>query len=114
MCSERSSLYSRSVLMLPDPTIAAVTVPSDTTYLLRELQTDRTESGELGMESISGTRVDGARAGTGQDHIARLQPHSEARDLAGQPRHRDDGIAEHRIAAAFGDDLTVAGEHRVD
>src|SRR3546814_12589143 len=79
-----------------------------------ETQTDRTEPGELGMEVVTGASVDGTGAGTGQHDVAGLEPHTEARDFAGQPGDRDHRDAEHRVAAALGDDLTVAGQDRVD
>src|SRR5690606_2772331 len=134
--------------MLPEPTMAAVTVPFDDTasssgcaelvvsmlggpgFLVElqawsnprpgrisglvEFQTDGTESGEFGQEVVAGAGVDGAGAGAGQHDVALLQPHAEGGDLARQPGHRDHRVAEHRVAAALGDDLAVAGEHRVD
>ncbi|SIN00862.1 Uncharacterised protein [Mycobacteroides abscessus subsp. abscessus] len=45
--SERCNLYSRSVLMFPEPTIATDAFDATISPLL-ESQSDRTKSGELG------------------------------------------------------------------
>src|SRR5260370_19516488 len=62
--SERRSLYSRSVLILPDPTMATVALDGMDTPLL-ERQPDGPEAGELGDEVVAGTGVDGPGARTG-------------------------------------------------
>src|SRR5690348_2616616 len=95
--------------MLPEPTMAAFTQSP-----LFELQVDRTKSGELGVELVAGTCVDGARAGTRQHDVARQQPDTERRDLPGEPRHRDRRVAQHRVPAALGDHLAVAAQRGRD
>ena len=69
---------------------------------------------EVGEKLVSSAGVDRSRARSGKHHVALSQPYPEAFHLAGQPRHRGDRIAQHRVAAALGDDLAVAGQHRVD
>ena len=112
--SERSSLYSRSVLMLPDPTIATdFFCAMDVSSYSNDSRTEPSPA-KSATKSSPGTGVDRPGARPGQHDVAGLQPHPEAVDLAGQPGHRGDRVAQHRVAAALGDHLAVAGQHRVD
>src|SRR5689334_23173938 len=108
--SDRSSLYIRSVPMLPGPTMAAVFLvicfPSgsggfETLAGARssttERQVDRAEVGEVGDELVARSYVDRAVHGAGQDHVARLERDAEGRDLVGEPGHGGDRVAEHGV-----------------
>src|SRR5262249_24247761 len=93
--SERSSLYIRSVLMLPDPTIATLALDGMNAPLLVlfKRQPHGPESVELRDKIV--TRADVDRSGTRsrQDHVTLAQPHAEAFYLARQPRDRGHGIS---------------------
>src|SRR3984885_7045152 len=114
--SERSSLYSRSVLMLPDPTMATLAFGPDEGMdaPLLERQPDGPEAGELGDKVVARAGVDCSGARAGQHDVAGPKPHPKAFHFAGPPRHRGYRVAQHRVAATLGHHLAVGGQHRVD
>ncbi|CFE39059.1 Uncharacterised protein [Mycobacterium tuberculosis] len=59
--SDRSSLYSRSVLIFPDPTIATFALDGMLLPLF-ERQPDQTQPGEVGDKLVAGPRLDRERA----------------------------------------------------
>src|SRR4051794_12138176 len=87
----RSSFASRSVPMLPEPTMAAVTMKC---LPLDERDGDGAESGERRDDGVAGVHVVGAGARAGQHDVTCLQPDPERRDLLRQPRDGDGGVAE--------------------
>src|ERR1700722_1405583 len=86
--SERSSLYMRSVPMLPDPTIAAVALVTVSSLLespLLERRGHGAEPGELGAEGVAWADVDRPGAGARDDEVPGLELHPEIGHLPGQP-----------------------------
>src|ERR1700735_4748145 len=111
--SERSSLYSRSVLMLPDPTIATLSFDGMDAPLL-ERQSDGPKAVEISDEVVAGAGVDGSGTRTGQHDVAGPKPHPKAFHLSGQPRHRGHRVSQHRVATTLGHLLAVRRQYRVD
>src|SRR5882757_2947779 len=111
--SERRSLYSRSVLIFPDPTIATLALDGIDAPLL-ERQPDGPEAVEICDEVVAGAGVDGSGTRTGQHDVAGPKPHPKAFHLAGQPRHRGYRVSQHRVAATLGNHLAVRRQHCVD
>src|SRR6185369_16537999 len=97
--------------MLPDPTIAAVTLGIALPF---EGQGDVTEPGERGPELVTRPGVDRAGTRTGQDDVAGVQPYAETRDGPGEPGDGGDRVAQHRVGAPLGDQLGAPPEFGVD
>ena len=66
------------------------------------------------MRRPLGPPVNSPGARSRQNDVAGLETYAETVDLAGQPGDRGDRVAEYRVAASLGHDLTVAGQHRVN
>src|SRR3954451_7205201 len=82
----RSSFASRSVPMLPEPTMAAVTMwrPSSD-----ERDGDGAKTGEGRDDGGAGLRVEGAGGRTREYGVPALEPDAERRALLRQPRDGD-------------------------
>src|ERR1700678_2388719 len=106
MTSERSSLYIRSVPMLPEPTIAAVALVALVALVTGspsfEVGGHGAESGELGPEGLARSHVDRPGARAGQDDVAGLELHPEGGDLARQPGDGGGRVAENGAGVAAG------------
>ena len=115
MRSERSSLYIRSVPILPEPTIAAVALVTVSPSF--ESSGHGAEPGELGAEDVAGARVDRPGAGPGEDDMPGLKLYSEGGHLPGQPGHGGGRVPQHRVAVfrglcpAGGCDQSGKGDH---
>src|SRR4051794_3216559 len=107
----RNSFASRSVPMLPEPTMAAVTMECPSSD---ERDGDGAEAGEGRDDGVARRHVVGAGAGAGQYDVAGFEAYAERRDLLREPRDGDGRVAEDGIGAAGRDLLAVAGEGRVD
>src|SRR5688572_18392251 len=108
---ERNSLCSRSVPMLPDPTMAAVRLA---TRHLRERQADLAQAGEDGPELIARMCVHRPGAGTRQHQVPGPKPDAEAGDGPGEPGDRGRRVAEHRVRAPLGNRHAAPVERRLD
>src|SRR6516165_9004188 len=113
MTSERSSLYMRSVPMLPDPTIAAVALVT-VSSLSFERRGYGAEPGELSAEGGARAGVDRPGAGSGQDEVPGLELHPEVGHLPGQPGDAGGRVTEHGAGVATSDLLVAGIQHRLD
>src|SRR5215469_16794633 len=102
MRSERRSLYIRSVPMLPDPTMAAVTFSMP--VLSPEVDRYPAEGVKVRSQVVAWGHVVSPGARAGQYHVTGLEFHAEAVHLVGQPGDGRDWVAEHRPRAARCDD----------